>query len=574
MIVCALLPIVAGSLPARAQGASPLRLADEPALRAAVSVEAANRPLSEALADLAKQANVDLGAEKPVGRQRVTLHLTGQALSRVMARLSGLLSHAPEGPAGYYWEKLERPAGRRPGYRLWRTQRSRREEELELDYPRRKGAQMLRDVRKLLVMSPTEQAAQRLPPDNVWLSSSDLAPYRDAIAGLSDADLDTLAERGRVPLAPGRCAEQVEAYNRAWRGQAVQRRDFAASHSMPDPYPEGIPAAPPDAPALRFQPNDEEGARPEFGPDYYLGLAGVTTLPGSDLTGTMSVGFDPYRDAETPLPEPKDRSAPIYDLTPLLSNPAVTREQRGDIGFTLRALAKIAGINLFAETFYQPKRFGGRSQGIRLLRGPLPQLLNAICAEWRYRVEKVGEDYVLWSITWARDRSFDIPEELLDGWRAREAKQSGLTLSDKFDLVSALTWPQICTTLDLAFESSGPWNNGRRFTDIYRFCGRFDAAERRQLARGGLTLEAMEPAQRQALVEEVMGRTAADSTELKGAYLELTYDDAFQSKRPEPGLPVQRRAWLAVRLPAGNSIAPAKTLWQSALFYTATSPAP
>lgn len=570
---------VPSSSDAFAQDRTTVRLIDEPALKAIVSVEATNLPLSEALASIAKQAKVDMSAEAPVGRQRVTLHLTGQELSHVMARIPGLLSHAPETPTGYYWEKLERPAGRRTAYRLWRNSRSKRDEEEELDYPRKKCALMFREFRDMIRMSPEQRKAYKgefsaNPPGDAVM-----APFRDAVAGMTDADVDTLIETGSVPVAPGRCLAETAQFNQQWHLNAVQSHEVAHANGTRDPYPFGVPETPPTAPKIRFSVYDSAGQKPEHGAEYGLSLDGMHTGWGPpSATGGMTLGFNPYHyPMEASLDIAADEHRPVFDLAPLLADAKVTSEQRGDLGFTLQALAKTARINLYQEAFYKGGYSGARSQGIRLLKGTLPQLLDAICREWSYRVKKVNDDYFLWSRTWARDRAFDIPETVLAGWRARDAKQGGFTLNDKFDIVSPLTWPQIRLTLNLAIESSGPWNSGSHDADIYRFCGRFNPAERRQLVHGGLTLEAMEPPQRQALIQEVIkSKPILEPADLNGAYLALTYDKIYnKSKVPSQGHPVERRAWLEVKSPVGlDTGSSPRILWQTALYYTAPVPAP
>ena len=181
--------------------------------------------------------------------------------------------------------------------------------------------------------------------------------------------------------------------------------------------------------------------------------------------------LDPYQFANTPLPESKEEIGPIIDLTPLLTGEAITPEQRGDIGFTLQALAKTAKVDVYEEAFFKTAYWGSRSGGLRRLKGTLPQLLNAICIEWGYQFKRAGDDYVLWSNTWAFDRAWDIPEPLLAKWRTRGEKQNGYTLDDRIEMASLLTWPQICLTLSMAIEKTGPWNT-KREVEVYRFIGR------------------------------------------------------------------------------------------------------
>ncbi|MBM3459483.1 MAG: hypothetical protein FJX77_13260, partial [Armatimonadetes bacterium] len=123
---------------------------------------------------------------------------------------------------------------------------------------------------------------------------------------------------------------------------------------------------------------------------------GYAALHLDDLLG-FQVVFSGWQDAGNPSLLGEDlhqQGERILDLRDQLAIPDVTPEQRGDVGFTARALARASGANLYVEQFYKPagltNRFLGRSRGIPQLRGTLRQLLAAIGSEWDYRVEKVG----------------------------------------------------------------------------------------------------------------------------------------------------------------------------------------
>jgi len=547
-----------------AQNGSSLLLKDDPSLKESVNVEVTNMPVGDMLIGLSQKSKVDFSADSPIRNQRVTLHLDKQPLHHIMGRLAGLLCHSPLSPRGYHWEKLKRGDAARPGYRLWRDSKSLREEQDALDYPRRKAAQLLRDFRNLSRMSAEQRKAYRgdLHPD--YLTQEDLQPFRDALSGLSDTDVETLIAEGSVPLDTVRFADRIAAYNQTWHDQELLHRERAISSGAQDPYPNGVPDRPPTPPAMTYHVDDNDGQRPERSTLYGLFLEGAKVLdlpPGQ--SGSMHSGFNPYQFAGTPLAESKEQTGPILDLTPLLTGVEVTPEQRGDIGFTLQALAKAAKINVYEEAFYMTVQNGARSKGLQRLKGTLPQLLNVICKEWGYQVKKAGDDYVMWSNTWAQDRTRDIPEPLLAKWRTRGEKQAGYTLDDRIEMASLLNWPQICLTLRMAIEKTGPWYT-KREADVLRFIGRFSPAERTMLEQEGLPFAAMDAWHQQALAGELLngpqGARNLSAVQVERSHLNLTNS---KDSVPYGYKPLDNGAFLQIKTESGAS------LWHYALAATA-----
>ena len=215
---------------------------------------------------------------------------------------------------------------------------------------------------------------------------------------------------------------------------------------------------------------------------------------------------------------------------------------------------------MYEEAFYKTVYWGARSKGLQRLKGTLPQLLNAICQEWGYHVKKAGDDYVLWSKTWAQDRARDIPESLLAQWRKRGERQAGYTLDDRIEMASSLTWPQLRLTLPMAIEKAGPWET-KRDADILRFIGRLSPAERRMLENNGLAFTAMDDWHQQTLLGELLSRTGSLRVEqAKRSYLILTYD---KNRASINDTVLAKRCFLEVKSESGSS------LWQCALLSTA-----
>ena len=555
------------------QTAAPEQLKDNQELRVKVSIEATNIPLSDVLTNMSKAANVNVSAEAAIGRQRVTLRANATPLYTVMARLRGLLSHRPAAPRGYYWEKLGGQGGKPVNYRLWRDAWSKRDEQDELNFPHRKSIQLLTELRNLARAPEGARKKYRGDVPSHLIADGDIKDFRDGLANLSDTDFDSLIATGTAPLDIGLFSAQIAAYNQNWRDSQTLYRQQSVAGGSGDPFPNGVPDSPNTPPSIAFRVDDYDGLHPERASLYGIYLNGIQ-LPNLSPGSGMHIFFDPYQEGGQYrtkwLDEGISSSEPVIDLTPLLRGPAVSPKQRGDLAFTLQTLAKVAHISLFEESFYKGSRSGALSMGLQTLKGTVPQLLNAICMEWGYRATKIGEDYYLWSVTWAYDRSIDIPEQFLTQLRSRDAKQGGLTVFDRAELAYKLSWPQLCLTLNIAFDAAGRWTSPRE-VENYRIVSRLSVAEQRQLERGGLRLDRMERTQRETLITTLTrpNRTLGQNS-IDNAFLSLSLDTAGNALGSSArSSPRHNRYWLQVQsIDSNDTKAPHHVLWQCVLFNT------
>ena len=346
----------AAPAPALVPAASPAKstlLRDDPLLHQKVTLEATDRPLGDVLKDLSPTLKADLTVSSQIADQRVTLRLTDQPLYLLMARLPKLLSHLPEKPHGYYWEKLERPAKERPAYNLWRDLRSRLEEEDQLDYPCQEVGKMLRDMRDLCRMIPEERKSYHgdypyipLPSDiKEQPFGNNLMPLAKALTPLTDDQIDALMRGEKIALDSSLFTDEMAAAKQQQVDQMKHQQEIAKLTNTPDPYPNGIPEPPAFAPTISVEPEDDNGRVLSHAFLYGIRLNGIqnsrTVLDPYDT----SKNPDPNRVARSMFaPKPVVLPSPVVDLTPLLTNKNVTPEQRGDVGCTLQALAKTAHV--------------------------------------------------------------------------------------------------------------------------------------------------------------------------------------------------------------------------------------
>lgn len=510
MVAFLLLASHAGAAPASAPvtaalPAKPSLLRDNPLLQEKVTLEATNRPLGDCLAELSPKLKVDLSVASQVADQRVTLHLTDQPLYLLMERLPALLSHAPDHPRGYYWEKLDRPAKARPAFNLWRDLRSVQDEEYARDYPRREAGVLLRDLRNMAQMPAQDRAKYKGDYPDRLDDYGDGLPFVKAMRGLTDDQLDALAAGQGLPLDPAVFADEIASEQRDSVGTqkmlagVLAERKKALAAGQPDPHPDmRLPSdAPPDAPMLRLTPIDEDENIGWFGA-YTLSMQGVS-FNSPLILDTYNTTANPALYRITPVPKParlQDAQGSVVDLTPLLAAKAITPAQRSDIGFTLQALAQAAHINIYQEDFLRkslmdsspdPNSSGPPSTGLKTLKGTLPALVTAICAHWDYRWQRVGGDYLFWSRTWAIDRANDISECLIAPWRQRLKAQGAFTLDDRAGIAASLPLHLIRLTLDQALPEAGPWSPASY--RLLRFLGQLPPADKEAaLSGGGLSL--------------------------------------------------------------------------------------
>lgn len=343
--------------------------------------------------------------------------------------------------------------------------------------------------------------------------------------GLSDEQLEALLGGTKIALDPARFARFLAVTKQKQRDGWKHRQELDKMIYGKDlSFPNGFPTQPDVTPVLSVSLEEREG----FGPDgkglYDLSIAGIdysTVLDVYDTNQSRSPDRNPVIFSSKPLP------GPLVDLTPLLTDKSVTPAQRGDLGFTLQALAKVAHLNIYQEDFFKAgATHGYETPGPTPLKGTLPQVIAGICAEWNCHAEKVGGDYLFWSRTWAWDRAVDIPDRLLAPWQVRFRKQ-GMKLDDLLEIASALTWPQM-TTLSQVLPEGCP-SDLHAYT-MSRLLGLLSPAEYDAAwSTEGLPLAGLSPEAQQTLADGFQ----RDLANVPGDQLGWA---ALKVKSPPPGM--------------------------------------
>jgi hypothetical protein len=483
-----------------AEPASP-RLSEDPRLQATVTVDAGPRSLSEILTGLSKQSGIRLVADKPIGNQRMMLQVSQTPLHAVMEHLRRVLSHDASGLPGYHWRQKDDAGDGGTTYQLWRDAASLRAEQVELDYPRRRIGQVLNSLREVARTDPARRDALGTDlPRSIW-TFPERQDHLAALASLSTPEMDVLAAGRRVSInpavLPGLAARhrQAEAQRRE---EAEALRAAALAMGKPDPLPQGPQPEQAFAPTLFWERPNVDGDEP-----WNHGRFTVRLERGA---GSSGIGFDLYMMRRLndygSLPEQR------VDLTRALRGPEVTREQFGDVGYTVRALARAAGLKVVMEHFYQPGRRGGLSRtGVPVTVGPVRELVRHICEHWDYRVERVGDTLYFWPYNWAMARACDIPERDLDEWRALLRKSGEFTVDERARMARAYSQGQLSYTMRVAIRQAGRWS--ARQTSALRLYGALTPTERSVAATpAGLPVERITARLRETTLREfLVGRT-------------------------------------------------------------------
>ncbi len=271
-----------------------------------VTCESVGRSLTELLARLSRESGRRLMAAPDVGEQRVTGWGRALPLREVMTNLSGLLSHAPDRPVGYRWVHEPVRGADDDRWVLRRDRISRQVEAQELDYPRARAAAILRLLRS---QARTPLALRKAPPADMpagLLTNSLWALQIRALSSLTNAQFAAVIAGRPAPVDPGLFPAEAAAFARR-RVELLEPGDR------------------PFRPVLRLRWLDEDDASSR--------QAGSFILEFDTDIQSFGVGWNQYAQRNPPdyswLPDT------AIDLRPFLDAPHVTREQRGDVGFTL-----------------------------------------------------------------------------------------------------------------------------------------------------------------------------------------------------------------------------------------------
>jgi hypothetical protein len=452
-----------------------------PALNRRVTLNFPQAPLRQALAELSHQTGIVFRcADETIAEQRVSLFFTDEPLHVVMTRLLTLLSHHVSKPACFQWEQETDTRTSASNFVLRRRQ----------GY-----AATVRDA----LAKPAKDAVSQLKK---WRDSESDVPELIALRGLSDEQLATLIQ-GKQFVVP--VTDVLFKAVRSGYDNAV----IAASKDDRLKKPGEFNFTAKEMTVGLCTATGDNGLSPNM-PIYMLSVVPGRIPEGLPSFGGLWLNGDGLHNdlRELLLPETTEKGGdePIIDLNPALSASEVTEEDRHSLSFILSTLSKTAKISLYCEAFLKGDRNGLKPAGLILTRGTLPQLLNGICRQWGYNICKDGDDYILWSRTWAFDKQADISDRQLTALKRKWCDRNGpLQDSELVALAQTFTYEQMYHTLpfalpDLDFEAV---RNLRAYQSL-KIIGFLSPTERESaLAEGGVAVNMLSPELQAWLSEQV-----------------------------------------------------------------------
>jgi hypothetical protein len=523
-------------------------LASEPLLQKSVSSQVVHLPLYDVFKQLSDKLPVELRVDDAHLRdQRITLAVHNQPCHILMARLVVLLSHAdPVLQHQYSWIKVIRSESHAQ-YILMRVKEARIAEERELAKPLKEAKENLQSLRDLADNPQSEVSKDATPFIRQVQNTIAKNPQAQALRGLSNSELDRLMNGESIFISAGPLEPSLHAAYDASVQMFKERGDPRVFPDFQMPKEEFYTIQ------INSDWNDDKPNSPLL---FMLSLT-----PGRSIShsiGGYHISNYYYAMKDGLLPE-TGKDEPVYDLTPILDDPVVTNEQRGDMGFVLDALAGETGIEIYQEFFYKGNpNLGGTSPGLRRKKGTRNQLINEICRTWGYQVQKVGDSYLFWSRVWAQDRQNDIPEKKLDEVRRTIKRAGGMTEAVTMELASKLTWGQFKATLPIAIPEAKTEITKYQFLSMH-IIGLL-TPQQRQIARDQGVVISQLPGEAQRTILNDLNISRMVSMLQPNLYGKLSSNDLLRcqvrlrtTRADDPNAPVDMR-YLTIVSPDGKVI--------------------
>ncbi len=345
-------------------------------LQSAVSLSVAGRPLRSALAGLGV-AGVRFECDDALADQRVAMFAKDVPAWKVMLRLVDAFSHGEIPGRHVEWVLTEKDG--RAVYRLVRTSAGASALRSDLQKPGRQAVEWLMALCRYATGAPR-------PNDDTCPVVRDLArsgipaevgPLLQALSVANESELTALVEQGETDVGAGRTA--------------TPRRLRASRGPMPGMFD------------VTLVTQDGRDRQEEVG--FVFDTLGIGPPDASvceeELRRDLTSG------ARVTLRDPSDPEAKMPETS---------------LAEALTAWAFSTGRTVVAEVFLRNRIV------LPISAGAPDELLTAICRAFSCDWRKVGDVYVVWSMTWAFDAQADVPESRIASWRTdlEEGRERGL----------------------------------------------------------------------------------------------------------------------------------------------------
>jgi hypothetical protein len=547
------------------------RLLDqEPRLEKRVTLRLRRGPLSEVVAELARQTEVAMRASVDVADEPAVVIVTEQPARDVMHQIATNF--------GYRWSRIEKASG--VTYELYQDLRSKQDEE---------ALRTGRHTRALAALQGSLREKMRLAQRPAELLLREAATLERRTEGGGSYRLREMADPCRRALLQVASLLTPDQWQALVRGETVHFSTLAEPCAVPLPpaLAQALRAGRPSAlpPGVRpgfVAAEDETSYRQEeewsqaawsraqgFCVSARLSLASgeavseavlsitptavmpadqpeePVLLPSVIVYGQGAATPEAHEPSETPRSWKDD---PVLSRKCRLQRPLASageEEDAGSLDAILAAIAESTGINLVADAYRSEQ-----SSFSSLLVGEERSLYEALSqyvapyAGWR----REGEFFRVRRHRWYHLRPREIPDRIVQHWAARLRKGDRLTLEDAATLALSLRDEQLPqfeeamreagVLLDLGFEEEGPIAARKRA--VLRAYGSLLEGQRRLLDAGGIVSDAAMPPQARRWLQAALSsgrhstRTGSQDGDLPADALSL----AVLSRSPA-GMPTE-----------------------------------
>jgi len=377
-----------------------------------LTVDLSDVTLNDLCENIKKSTGVRLQAASRLGNFRISVVAKGWTVSALMGRIQDLLHHGGDLSAhSCYWLRIdEKPEPLY--YYLTQSHEDLDAEAENAGVPSKILAHWLRDIRAYTVLPSDKRhkfktdfprlryyAERGESPDTEFTG-----PFSEAVATLSDSEIETLASTGRVDapgftLAPDVLPKLTETAKAT--GAYDARFTSALGHAF-----------------LKFEPDDYPGHYALF---LHFGSGPITQCSGGCSFDTLgNVGAPIWIQREIEQIEKTETAKPV-DLF-VASERVEGKTPYWSLHTALDRWRKATGKTAFGELFLKEKR------GVPITAGKPETLLTRICVDFGYGWRKVGSDYLVYSRSWGADRAADIPEALAAQWQQAIKKTNSVPI--------------------------------------------------------------------------------------------------------------------------------------------------
>ena len=432
----------------------PVWMKTDAALQQEVKFNVTGSSLGSFFALVSSKCGVDMSADPALKECRIIIHAKPEPLYKAMARTQDIMRHGKYSLESCTWDRTEDKT-HKYHYMLRRTLKGAAEEKALLNYPKTTAAQWLRQLRDYALLPEAKRKSfstewpylQRLAQQGAALPEDTVGPVAAAVKSLNDDQITALLEQGSVDvpqlLLPQKLIGELQEQDQKQRQRFAES---AAQHGF------AVPSTPsenttPSGPMLSL---NSDG-------NYKEGLFNLMLAfhSGSPRRYPIGFAFDTFNLLSDPLEDEALERAQKMEQHPSIDLLAHSQQPQGKVAAmslnaALNLLHDESGVTIFSEYF--PKEM----QVLRVTSGKPEYLLSQMCRTFGCEWKCVDGDYVVWSKTWAQDRSADVPQPLLDRWMTSYMQQGRFGLSDYLEMAK-LRDGQI-PTLERTLAVSGPLN--------------------------------------------------------------------------------------------------------------------